>query len=104
MDSHDDQAGKAPPIADSATPRVDFGPNYKIAILWRKMVAAVTDYVRGMNVDGQIRAPAPSADAPVKWGHVICGDCGKQVRQLERHLAAQHGSTLEDYRARSQKS
>ena len=46
--------------------------------------------------------PAPSV--PVKKSvfhdHVICLDCGKQLKMLKRHLMTDHNMTTEQYRER----
>ena len=49
-------------------------------------------------------ADKPAPAVPVKKSvfddHVICLDCGKQLKMLKRHLMTDHGMTPEQYRER----
>jgi len=45
-------------------------------------------------------APAVAVKKSVFDDHVICLDCGKQLKMLKRHLMTDHGMTPEQYRAR----
>ena len=44
--------------------------------------------------------PAVSVRASVKKDHIICLDCGKKMKMLERHLSTEHDVLPEDYRQR----
>jgi len=46
------------------------------------------------------RTPVVSVRASVKPDHIVCLECGAKVKMLKRHLAAAHGLTPEEYRAR----
>jgi len=47
-------------------------------------------------------APTPivSIRASIKPSHLICLDCGAQLKMLKRHLNTHHGLSEEQYRAR----
>jgi len=45
-------------------------------------------------------APAVAVKKSVFDDHVICLDCGKQLKMLKRHLMTDHGMTPEQYRGR----
>ena len=44
--------------------------------------------------------PVVSVRASVKPDHIVCWECGAKVKMLKRHLAAAHGLTPDEYRAR----
>ena len=44
--------------------------------------------------------PAVSVRASVKKDHVVCLDCGKDMKMLKRHIMTDHGMTPDEYRAR----
>lgn len=44
--------------------------------------------------------PAVSIRSSVKRDHIVCLDCGKQMKMLKRHLSTEHDMTPEEYRAR----
>lgn len=44
--------------------------------------------------------PAVSVRSSVKPGHIVCLDCGMELKMLKRHLMTHHGMTPDDYRAR----
>ena len=44
--------------------------------------------------------PAVSVRASIKPGHIVCLDCGMELKMLKRHLMTHHGMTPDDYRAR----
>jgi len=46
------------------------------------------------------REPAVSIRASVKPDHVTCLECGKQMKMLKRHLATDHGLSVDEYRQR----
>ncbi|MDE2403982.1 MAG: MucR family transcriptional regulator [Sphingomonadales bacterium] len=44
--------------------------------------------------------PAVSLRSSVKSDHLVCLDCGMELKMLKRHLMTHHGMTPEQYRAR----
>lgn len=48
----------------------------------------------------EVKAPEPvvSVRASVKKDHLVCLVCGKKMKILKRHLAAEHGMSPEEYR------
>lgn len=44
--------------------------------------------------------PAVSVRSSVKPGHIVCLDCGMELKMLKRHLMTHHSMTPDDYRAR----
>ena len=46
------------------------------------------------------REPAVSIRASVKPDHVTCLECGRQMKMLKRHLSADHGLSVDEYRQR----
>ncbi len=44
--------------------------------------------------------PAVSAEESLFPDHIVCLDCGQKLRLLRRHIAAVHGLTPEQYRAK----
>lgn len=48
----------------------------------------------------QERQPAVSIRSSVKSDAITCLECGARFKTLKRHLAADHGLTPDDYRAR----
>ncbi len=44
--------------------------------------------------------PAVSIRSSVKPAHVVCLDCGMELKMLKRHLMTHHGLSPEGYRAR----
>ena len=44
--------------------------------------------------------PAVSVRASVKPTHIVCLDCGMELKMLKRHLMTHHGMSPDDYRAR----
>jgi predicted transcriptional regulator len=55
---------------------------------------------------GQIAEPGPTLvpaipmRKSVRADSIICLDCGQSLKMLRRHLAADHGMTADEYRAR----
>lgn len=45
-------------------------------------------------------APATTIMKSVATGHVVCLDCGRQMKMLKRHLTVDHGLTLDAYRSK----
>ena len=49
-------------------------------------------------------APQQSPAVPVKKSvapdHIVCLECGKKLKMLKRHLATDHGLTVQDYRSK----
>jgi predicted transcriptional regulator len=44
--------------------------------------------------------PAVAVKKSVFADHILCLDCGASLKMLKRHLAADHGMTPEEYRAK----
>ena len=44
--------------------------------------------------------PAVPIKQPVRTGHIVCLDCGKQFSMIKRHLMPDHKLTPEQYRQR----
>ena len=44
--------------------------------------------------------PAVSIRASVKADHLVCLDCGMELKMLKRHLMTHHGMTPDQYRSR----
>lgn len=44
--------------------------------------------------------PAVSVRTSVKPDHISCLECGKKLKMLKRHLMADHGLGVDEYRAR----
>ena len=51
-------------------------------------------------VGATLLEPAVSIRASVRPDHVICLECGKKMKVLKRHLAADHSLTIGEYRQR----
>ena len=44
--------------------------------------------------------PAVPVKKSVKKDSIVCLDCGRSFKTLKRHLGAEHGMTLDEYRAK----
>jgi|SRR6056297_1450600 len=44
------------------------------------------------------RDPAVSVKKSVTDDHLVCLDCGRRLKMLKRHLATDHGMTVDEYR------
>ena len=51
-------------------------------------------------IEEPLQKPAVAIKSSVKDDHVICLEDGKKLKTLKRHLAAEHGMTAEQYRAK----
>jgi predicted transcriptional regulator len=71
-----------------------------------QLPALIRDVHQALATVGQALAepikaePAVAVKRAVLAGHILCLDCGQSFKTLKRNLAADHGMTPEDYRAK----
>ena len=68
------------------------------------LISSVFDALSGLGAEPVAveapREPAVSIRASVKPDHVTCLECGRQMKMLKRHLSADHGLSVDEYRQR----
>lgn len=68
------------------------------------LIGTVYDALAGLGADDEQEEttpdPAVSIRSSVKKGHIVCLDCGNKFKTLKRHLMAEHGLTVDEYRNR----
>lgn len=68
------------------------------------LIARVFDALSGLGAEPVVPEVAPEPAVPIRASirpdHVACLECGKKMKMLKRHLAAEHGLTNQEYRAR----
>lgn len=71
-----------------------------LPVLIHSVHAALVSIAGGAQVPPHVRKPAVPISSSVQKDTITCLECGVAMKLLKRHLAAEHGLSPREYRAR----
>ena len=71
-----------------------------LTVLIKSVYDALANVGKTPAVIEEKREPAVSVRSSVKADAIACLECGRKMKMLKRHLSADHGLTIPEYKAR----